>query len=124
MVKNVLSFYITIEEIDLRDVVIIPGNVVVVVRLNRAVLFPLVEKQPSGCAHIDHNLFRHKPLDALEGKLCGVVEVRIAEEVVSFITDDIGIRIKPLLDPFRFPLLPVFDFLISPDADKTRIRSV
>ena len=53
------------------------------------------------------------PLDALEGKLCGVVEVRIGDEVVCFITDNIGIGIQPLLDPFRFPLLPVFDFLIS-----------
>ena len=104
--------------------VIVLWNAVVAFRQNRTVFTPPVKKQTSGCAHVDYNLFRHKPLDALEGKLCGVVEVRIGDEVVCFITDNIGIGIQPLLDPFRFPLLPVFDFLISPDADKTRIRSV
>ena len=104
--------------------VIVLRNIVVAVRLNGTVFIPAIKKQASSCAHIDYNLFGHKPLDALEGKLCCVVEVRICDKVVSFITDDIGISVKPLFDPFRFPLLPIFDFLIGPDTDKARIRSV
>ena len=59
------------------------------------------------------------------GKLAYYLPIGISLGVVFGICfDNIGIGIQPLLDPFRFPLLPVFDFLISPDADKTRIRSV
>ena len=101
--------------------VIILRNVVVAFRQNRTVFIPPVKKQASGCAHIDDNLFRHKPLDALEGKLGGVVEARIGDEVVRFITDDVGIGIQPLLDPFGLSLLPIFNFLIGPDTDKARI---
>ena len=121
MIKDILPFRITIEEVDLCDVVIVFGNIVVAVGQKGTVLFPSVKEQVCSCAHIDYNFFRHKSLDALEGKLrCGI-EVGICEKVVRLITDDIGIGIQPLLNPFRLSLLPVFDLLIGPDTDKAGV---